>query len=212
MTWSQTRQKMYESFFLPVNETADLRSNSSRQAVRTGVLPPFTKTQSSMNHVAPTTSFSCHTLPESYSKVNLNFRHKHTDFTALSQDAVQTCWGTLFNKWKVKQTIEGFKFNSSFSQPQNASKSSAAVQGKVFLLKNRNFPEKQEAANLLASLKTLFWVAEHFLWYCVLWPHTSLLELRAICFKISIIYSEWQKKSKLTGNYRWTTVFSLRLK
>lgn len=106
MTWSQTRQKMYESFFLPVNETADLRSNSSRQAVRTGVLPPFTKTQSSMNHVAPTTSFSCHTLPESYSKVNLNFRHKHSDFTALSQDAAQTCWGTLFNKWKVKQTIK----------------------------------------------------------------------------------------------------------
>lgn len=103
MTWSQTRQKMYESFFLPVNETADLRSNSSRQAVRTGVLPPFTKTQSSTNHVAPTTSFSCHTLPESYSKVNLNFRHKHTDFTALSQDVAQTCRGTYLINEKLSE-------------------------------------------------------------------------------------------------------------
>lgn len=57
MTWSQTRRKMYESFFLPVNETADLLGNSSRQAGRTGVLPPFTKTQSSMSHVAQPQSF-----------------------------------------------------------------------------------------------------------------------------------------------------------
>lgn len=89
MTWSQTRRKMYDSFFLPVNETADLLSISSRQAGRTGFLPPFTKTQSSVNHVAQPQSF--HVTPfqrTKASKLNLLLR-KHRFYCSVSNRSIR---------------------------------------------------------------------------------------------------------------------------